>query len=566
MLNSRDLYTYSDVANIMATNTTQSGSKQSGSSASTGTQIGVTMISLEIRRYRDLKNLTTTPLAYQILYTQRIVIPNSSAYQPGGQSSNSFSSYPAILQNTINIESPPSSEEFHIVSYFPKTLNSAVSTSSNDSSNSQASATLTHTSGSSTSQSNSFGASGSLGLLGDMMTGGISSEFDTTTGHQHFESKSNINEMSNGSQHSSGDSMTIKDWSCNSYLDVNGQTLSWVWGQEYPWNVIKYAYDKGSQNITLPNFVASLLQDPVTGQALPPSDLSRFGLDFTMKASWIVKPPKGETKLVVNNTINYCTASHNTNGNTKPNNASSNITATISPELTAANKITIIDMCSYGLDPLTGKKSSAIVGFIPKRFLIKPAPVTVNGSKITPPIPFKIISASNNLVINDTTTYLNTPWTTADKGAGFSPSETSLTAAFTQNCTKLEMTVKFKIIDTTDNYVLYMKHWKAGGANTAGVKLTISINPPTTPNTNPPTTPNTNPPTTPIVKYVDAMEAEGGDNNLLSVSLRNLDYGSIDFHDFLQLGQNTLSITIQPIDNDYQGCSYKIRAISIERL
>ena len=71
------------------------------------------------------------------------------------------------------------------------------------------------------------------------------------------------------------------------------------------------------------------------------------------------------------------------------------------------------------------------------------------------------------------------------------------------------------------------------------------------------TTPNNK-----IVKYVDALEAEGGENNLLSIALRNQGYGTVDYHDYLQLGMNKFQITITPMGKD---CGYQIRAISIEK-
>ena len=93
-----------------------------------------------------------------------------------------------------------------------------------------------------------------------------------------------------------------------------------------------------------------------------------------------------------------------------------------------------------------------------------------------------------------------------------------------------------------------MKHWKLGSDD---IKLTIVVNEDNT-----------------IVKYVDAREGEGGEDNLLSISLRDLRYASGDFHDYLQLGLNCIKITIEPAsgqfaDRDGYG-SYGIRAISIE--
>jgi hypothetical protein len=66
-----------------------------------------------------------------------------------------------------------------------------------------------------------------------------------------------------------------------------------------------------------------------------------------------------------------------------------------------------------------------------------------------------------------------------------------------------------------------------------------------------------------VTKYVDAIEGEGGDNNLLSIALRDLDFASINYHDYLQLGLNSVAITMEPIDQGWADCGYQIRAVSI---
>jgi len=91
-----------------------------------------------------------------------------------------------------------------------------------------------------------------------------------------------------------------------------------------------------------------------------------------------------------------------------------------------------------------------------------------------------------------------------------------------------------------------MKHWKI---DATAIMLTMVINGDTN---------------NPVVKYVDALEAEGGENNLLTIALRNQDFASIDYHDYLQLGLNSIQITIQPVDGVYAGSGYQMRAISIE--
>jgi hypothetical protein len=95
------------------------------------------------------------------------------------------------------------------------------------------------------------------------------------------------------------------------------------------------------------------------------------------------------------------------------------------------------------------------------------------------------------------------------------------------------------------NYVLYIKHWLT---KVTQVSITCVINQ------------NDN---NQLIKYVTALEGEGGDNNLLELALRNLDFTSVNYHDYLQLGLNSVSLTIVPLSaSDAQ---YQIRAVSVEK-
>lgn len=511
MMNLKDLNTYYEIVPLQD---------------SSNTIFGLAIISYEIKRYRDLRNLVET-FAYQVLCTHRIIIPNSTSYTPATSSSR-FTNYPAIVMNKLVCsQSSPSSE---IVSYFPRTLNASVQTSVSTAASTSSSATIQHTSGSSSSESNSFSASASLGLLGDGPTGDLSGGSDHTWGTERSKSLSTGRDAGNERQLGVSDSMSIKDWACNTYLGTDG-SLMWIWGQEYPWDVIRY----GVVNNTLPAFIQSLLYDGA--QLLPPSQLSQFGLDFTMKVSWTVQP--AGMPVTFTHTVNYYTATHQLDG--------SALTASINgPQQFTYISPSTLDVCTYGLDPITneGQTRVAIIGFVPRQFLVPPVPAQVNGGQITNPVPFKILSSSNTLLIQDTTPYANL--TTADSGAGFTPSETALTVTFTQNCTSLTMSLSFKLVDTVNSYKLLMKHWKT---DSQGVMVTITINGDSSNS---------------IVKYVDALEAEGGESNLLSISLRDLSYGSADYHDYLNLGFNSILITFTPLGS-LSNCGYQIRAISIEK-
>jgi hypothetical protein len=113
------------------------------------------------------------------------------------------------------------------------------------------------------------------------------------------------------------------------------------------------------------------------------------------------------------------------------------------------------------------------------------------------------------------------------------------------NSGALTITLYFKIIDSVSNYVLYIKHWLTKATQ---VSITCVINQ------------NDN---NQLIKYVTALEGEGGDNNLLELALRNLDFTSVNYHDYLQLGLNSVSLTIVPLTaSDAQ---YQIRAVSVEK-
>lgn len=538
MINPKDLHTFHTVQPLVVTNPT----------TQVKTTVGTTIISYEIRRYRDLRNLADTP-AYQVLCTQRIVIPNINGYTPGSDDIQIFDNYPAVVSNQVSMSGEPSGSSPELVTYSPRTVNSSVMTSVSSGQGDNASATIQHTSGSSTSQSNSFGASASIGMFGELPTASFSTSYDHTHSSERSKSASSASASGHSSQESSGDSMTVKDWACYTSLDPDDSTVTWIWGQEYPWNVLQYRNNNNTASIVLPNFVNPLLYDGT--QLLPPSQLSQFGLDFTMKAAWIVQSTES---LSLTHQIQYFTATHQLNG--------TSVSAAINAPISFTVTTPALDLCAYGLDPIHAGSSvnTAIIGFIPRRFLVAPAPAQATAGQITLPTPFTIISVSNNLLIRDTTDYTGLQAT--DAGAGFSASATALIATVTANCKSpatpnpkspvtpkspsLQMTLTFKVNDAESGYRLYLKHWKS---TATCVVLTIVIN---------------GDAENAIVKHVDALEAEGGENNLLSISLRNLNYGSVDFHDYLQLGLNTIDIRVAP-DGDATECGYQVRAVSIER-
>ena len=63
------------------------------------------------------------------------------------------------------------------------------------------------------------------------------------------------------------------------------------------------------------------------------------------------------------------------------------------------------------------------------------------------------------------------------------------------------------------------------------------------------------------VFHVDATEGTGGQGNTSSLALRNLDFTSINFHDYLMIGTNTIELVFTPANG--QPASYTLFAAAI---
>ncbi len=519
---------------------------------SDGTEvIGTFSLEYQVILYEDVQSNNAESVSkpknqmFLVYCTQRVNIynPNSQNLQPT-KNLTAYNNYPAMINATMYMDQPEGVER-RLIEYSPETINTQIESSGTigDEKGTTKESSSSYTSGSSVSQTNSYGTSVTIG---DTFSGASSTYEHSSTVSQE-QSKTNGRSVANSSSinSSAGASMSIKDWGAFALVNPITQKPSWTFGQEYPWDAIQCKNTTGTTypdninqvELLLPTSMLVRLYDGST--LYPPSELSRFGINFVMKASWVVTVDNSvSADITIDHAVNYFSASH------VLSDSSNTVTVYVDDAQTVLqveddeSLSTTLNLNFMALDPLGLRSMAAIIGFIPAKFITLPQPA----SATTAPIAFKIISTTNDLLITDTSTYL----TDCDTGAGFSASQTSLTATFAENCTTLQMTVYFKVIDAAANYTLYMKHWKK---NATGVMLTLVIN---------------NDADNPIVKYVDAQEAEGGENNLLSIVLRNLDFASIDYHDYLQLGLNSIQITIQPIDNSYGDCIYQVRAVSIE--
>lgn len=485
--------------------------------------------------------------------TQRISISNPTAGSLTLDDDLAYNNYPALLNTIMSIKQTNGSNvKIQLLDFSPKTINTAVNVSgSNGSSDGTTTGTSnSNTVGSSTAQTNSYGTSVSVGVMGDIPTGSTTASYEHSTTTTESESSTTGSESSNSSSNesSTGESMSIKDWGSYAFVNPNTKMPYWTFGQEVPWNAIKcrkttgedkvYSENPDQIEVTIPTSMKACLYD---GFCLyPPSELSVFGVNFVTKATWLVTIENSASDdVVIDQSVNLYTASHILNDKNEVvvyrDKQPSNLGVLDGESLAVTISLNVM-----ALDPLGNSKLAAIVGFIPSQFITKPANAS---SAETYPSLFKIISTTNELMIQDKTNY------PVGSDSGFTASETCLTATFTEDCTSLQMILYFKVIDVVNDYTLYMKHWKTGSEN---LMLTFIINDDID---------------NPITKYVDSSEGEGGENNILSFTLRNQDFTSIEYHDYLQLGLNSIQISMQPVNvQNYAECGYQIRATSIETM
>jgi hypothetical protein len=526
-------------------------------------QIGTIYLEYQVSQYDNVQAIDYSSIndiknrKFFLHCTQRIIIYNdNTVIVSPSENLVSYDNYPLLINTQIQLN-PISGVLFELVDYSPVTVNTKIETSGTigNSQGETNGSSISNTSGSSTSQTNSFSTSLNISEI-PAVTAGY--EYSSTSTSDHSSTNTSDSSRTHTKDLSNSASMSIKDWGAYATIYANEQSPAWNFGQEYPWDAINCRRTNGVLNpnnneqvqIVIPSNMSVRLYDGVS--LYPPSQISMFGLNFVMNAVWLVTIPNSieandlpndADEITIDHILNYFTGSHSIPTTTSDAQVSVFMDKTPSILNIAAGDplSTTINLSVMGLDPLSVKDQPAIIGFIPKRFTIAPL---VIGTAVSA-TPFKIISFGNNILIKDTTKYPLPSPTSA--GAGFTASETSLNVSFSQDCTLLQMTAYFKITDAVNNYNLIMKHWKTGQN---GVYLTILINGDST---------------TTITKYIDATEAEGGENNLLIIALRDLDHSSINYHDYLQLGLNSVEISIQPIGGIYvKDSGYEIRAISIE--
>lgn len=495
MINAKDLYTYNAIVPIITDN---------------DNQIGVSINQYEVKKYTDLKNLCETN-SYVVTCTQRIIIPNKNVYNLAPEPVYAFDDYPALLTNKISIAQSTNSgtiSKQYLLKYTPKTLNTTIMSDVSASTTAGTSFSQQHTTGSSTSQTNSYGASVNIGFFGETPTGGVSANYEYS-GTKGYSSSDGTDRGANyGNTAADSESMSIKDWGSYAVIDNASQTPTWIWGQEYPWNVIQFRNTSGKDNhILLPDYVVKRLY--IDQQISPPSQLSLFCIDFTSKASWYIQMSNDVgASITLQHTLNYLTASHGLDNNK----LFASMRVVLSDTQFSSD---VLDLPLLALDPISSNEfpKTSVTGFLQSKFTVVPAPGKT----------FEIVSGANNLLC---------------RGQGFiKPMFTDFSGA--DKTASLD--VFFKILDSDFDYILFLKCWKTTTINCI-IKITINGEQ--------------------IEKNVTSLESEGGENNLISINLRNKNYASAEYHDFLKLGLNTIKIEITPEGNS-SGAGFFLRTLAI---
>ncbi len=340
-------------------------------------KFGSTLITYQVQRFRDVANLGSE-LAYLVTMMQRIVIPNGTAYTPGPTSNAAYLNYPAILQNAVTIVAN-NNPTIVLRNIFPRTLNAQVSSSQSSGSGSEQSSSVASTSGSNQSTVNSYGVSISSGFSGMTPMGSVTTQQGQSFSSGTMQSSTTGSSGSSSQNMGASSSMTIKDWSSYGIIDPSGVNPSWLFGQAYPWDVLQYNQSGSGGAINLPDFVvANLFNNYGSGIVLPPSQLSQFGLDFTMTANWLLlytNPITEAETIQFTHTITSYTASHQASGVTGT--GTSPITATLQDSSAAAQMVIAppsLPLSPYGLSPI-GRATIAgdsAIGFATANWTIAP--------------------------------------------------------------------------------------------------------------------------------------------------------------------------------------------------
>ena len=477
-----------------------------------GIPLGKAIIQYEVRSYFDTRNLTTVK-GYLVTCTQRLILPNPTPFEVPVSQVTSFLKYPGLVSAAIAVsDASHTLETISLVNYTPRTVNAAVTANQSIAQGTGTSISKDYTSGSSTSQTNSYSVSGSVGFTGDVPSGSVGADSGQSSTSETSTSQTSGNVSSHDTQLSNSDGTTIKDWGCYATVDLEDQTPTWTWTQEYPWNILYFNGPGASSSsyVQLPQFVQERLYDGTV--VYPPSELSLFGIDVTAKATWHLVPKApftGVEPISFVHTLTYSAASHWYDSN------SGKLEASLDTYQPVTVTSPTLDLPALALHPLAMRSGrAAIVGFLPNKFDAPPTSASAT---------FAITSDTEDLLV---------------RGSGFTG---VLSTDFSHGA--VTMGLYFKVLDPTADLSLSIKHWTQ---NNTAVQLSIAING-----------------NAPFVKFADAPETSSGGDNVTTVALRNRDFTSVDYCDWLQPGLNWIGITFT-VANAAPTPYYQVLAVALE--
>lgn len=499
--------------------------------------IGSDVVTYRIVKLVNTKNLTVTD-TYSVTVKHRVLVRGSDWKLGGNFQKSGFSNYPMLLSVDSGIIAVSDKDvKINIKKIFPKTINANVEQSSNLSTGSSDSQSNQTTSGSSSSNINTFGVDVSFGFFGELPVGSVGFQYSHGWEDSHSQSTTVGLARATDVQATSGNEMSVKDWSAYASVrnldqtsaDFIGEYIQWNWGQTYPWNIFDYNETVSNSNILLPeDVVARLLyygasdtKSTERNILLPPSDLSLFGLDFTMAAEWHITFPRNLTSIETLKFQHEVKVVHGSHNKTEPSGGgqgdlNTSLTSGYTNRMLQTNPMAISE---YALIPLLeGQRSGTGIGFQSNLFDIPP---------VSAATAFKIRSRGNDLLVT---------------GQGFEP---VMSAAFPQGYagSGATLNIGFKVVDVSSRYALILKHWI--GYESGNIVLVCNVNGNKT-----------------VINVAD-QEGQGSLNNLSQLELRNYDLKSPNFHDYLVLGWNEIAIQIKPLDSAVASV-YVISALSVE--
>lgn len=419
-----------------------------------------------------------------------------------------ISIYPALMDCNLSYNT---CNEIQFIEIFPRTLNSEMSSSITDDEGTNKNSSHSYTSGSSNSQSNSFGVN-----IGYSTLQGFSAGVDYRLAIENSSHRSNT--IANDTGYRLGQSvqvsMSIKDWGAFGIINQKEKQVDWKWGQTYPWDAISFNQRDYENFILLPGYMTRRLLINETKSLTSPNHLSMYGVDFLMTSKTKIKitdntPENSFIKPVFN--LEMLQAKNAI----IPQGEKVDVKVKIDPNsrTLVLHSEENIDLYQVSLIQLSEKNSLHNCNIF-----FDTDPYIYFKDKN-----FRVNSSINNLLID---------------GLNFNFSKEKGLVALDETS---ELEVFFKIIDNAVNYDLILMHWLEG--NNTGVQLQVEIND-----------------CFETMLEVNFTEGKGGHNNRSVISLRNTDFNSAHFHDFLLLGLNKIKIKIKKKDPK---TIYKLYGISI---